>query len=248
MMGQGVANQFCPIDFLESPVCQLLLPNQPILRDLCPSKNKTDKLILKGTDEDIGTTRKAKNKKNAMYHYILVLLVIGIFILLHSLFSKSGPKRSNDPESIKTIEEKTATLARLINAISIQNEINSGSVTMKEVIAEVLDVRNATLFDTITEKDISDVVKAVKTVGSITDRPAQIINETTEKLNKVLLLGNSTLQTFSISQMFSSLNGFDIHFGSIASGIHQLIENLGFIVQEIESSNPNKKMTVEHYS
>uniref|UniRef100_A0A8R1EEQ5 WSN domain-containing protein n=1 Tax=Caenorhabditis japonica TaxID=281687 RepID=A0A8R1EEQ5_CAEJA len=183
-----------------------------------------------------------------MYHYILVLLVIGIFILLHSLFSKSEAKRSNDPESIKTIEEKTATLARLINAISIQNEINSGSVTMKEVLAEALDVRNATLFDIINEKDISDAVKAVKTVGSITDRPAQIIKETTETLDKVLLLGNSILQTFSISQMFSSLSGFNIDLSSIESDIPELIENLEVIAQEIESSNPNKEMTVEHYS
>uniref|UniRef100_A0A8R1EV47 WSN domain-containing protein n=1 Tax=Caenorhabditis japonica TaxID=281687 RepID=A0A8R1EV47_CAEJA len=126
-----------------------------------------------------------------------------------------------------------------MNAISLQNEFNDGSVTMKEVMAEALDVRNSTLLDSIDEKDSRVAGKAVKTVDLITARPAQTINKTTEKLSNVLLLGDSTSHSSSISQMFSSLNDFDIDLSTISSSVGQSVQTLHNLSQEINSSNPN---------
>uniref|UniRef100_A0A8R1IXN6 WSN domain-containing protein n=1 Tax=Caenorhabditis japonica TaxID=281687 RepID=A0A8R1IXN6_CAEJA len=171
-----------------------------------------------------------------------------IFIFFHSWFSKSENEPSKNLNTLNTSVEKTAALARLMNAISLQNEFNDGSVTMKEVMAEALDVRNSTLLDSIDEKDSRVAGKAVKTVDLITARPAQTINKTTQKLSNVLLLGDSTSHSSSISQMFSSLNDFDIDLSTISSSVGQSVQNLHNLSQEINSSNPKFDMAVEHFT
>uniref|UniRef100_A0A8R1EBQ9 WSN domain-containing protein n=1 Tax=Caenorhabditis japonica TaxID=281687 RepID=A0A8R1EBQ9_CAEJA len=126
--------------------------------------------------------------KFKVFGYLLILLAIGVFISFHSWFSKSENEPSKNLNTLNTSEEKTASLARMMNAIALQNEFNDGSVTMKEVMAEALDVRNSTLLDSIDEKDSRVAGKAVKTVDLITARPAQTINKTTEKLRKFCFL------------------------------------------------------------
>uniref|UniRef100_A0A8R1IG68 Reverse transcriptase domain-containing protein n=1 Tax=Caenorhabditis japonica TaxID=281687 RepID=A0A8R1IG68_CAEJA len=213
-----------------------------------PRKKESCKFITETMDEekDTGTSREA-----AGYNFkllVLVLLVIGIGIVFHYLFSNSGYNPSNDMEAMKKIERKTGTLARLMNAISLQNEINAGSVRMKEVMAEALDVRNSTLLDILNDKEFRVAAKAVKTVDSITARPAHVINETTENLNKVLLLGNSTLHSSFINQIIASLDGFNIDLGSISSRVVQIVQHLNNLSQEINSSNPNVEIAVKHFS
>uniref|UniRef100_A0A8R1ILY1 Uncharacterized protein n=1 Tax=Caenorhabditis japonica TaxID=281687 RepID=A0A8R1ILY1_CAEJA len=90
--------------------------------------------------------------------------------------------------------------------------------------------------------------KAVKTIDLITARPAQMINKTTEKLSNVLLLGDSTSHSSSISQMFSSLNDFNIDLSSISSSVGRSVQSLNNLSQEINSSNPKFDMAVEHFS
>uniref|UniRef100_A0A8R1IR00 WSN domain-containing protein n=1 Tax=Caenorhabditis japonica TaxID=281687 RepID=A0A8R1IR00_CAEJA len=155
---------------------------------------------------------------------------------------------SKNLNTLNTSEEKTASLARMMNAIALQNEFNDGSVTMKEVMAEALDVRNSTLLDSIDEKDSRVAGKAVKTVDLITARPAQMINKTTDKLKKVLFLGDSTSHSSSISQMFSSLNDFNIDLSSISSSVGRSVQSLKNLSQEINSSNPKFDMAVGHFS
>uniref|UniRef100_A0A8R1EHP8 WSN domain-containing protein n=1 Tax=Caenorhabditis japonica TaxID=281687 RepID=A0A8R1EHP8_CAEJA len=135
----------------------------------------------------------------------------------------------------------------MMNAIALQNEFNDGSVTMKEVMAEALDVRNSTLLDSIDEKDSRVAGKAVKTVDLITARPAQTINKTTEKLKKVLFLGDSTSHSSSISQMFSSLNDFNFDLDTISSFVGLSVQNLNNLSQEVNSSNPKFDMAVRHF-
>uniref|UniRef100_A0A8R1EN74 Uncharacterized protein n=1 Tax=Caenorhabditis japonica TaxID=281687 RepID=A0A8R1EN74_CAEJA len=95
---------------------------------------------------------------------------------------------------------------------------------MKEVMAEALD-------------DSRVAGKAVKTVDLITARPAQTINKTTEKLKKVLFLGDSTSHSSSISQMFSSLNDFNFDLDTISSFVGLSVQNLNNLSQEVNSSN-----------
>uniref|UniRef100_A0A8R1EGY3 WSN domain-containing protein n=1 Tax=Caenorhabditis japonica TaxID=281687 RepID=A0A8R1EGY3_CAEJA len=127
---------------------QLLLPNPSNLS----GSNRTEKgkceFITDTTDdEDYSTSRKATHHKFNTFYFVLLVLAIGVFIFFHSWFSKTEYKRSNDRNTTNTVEEKTAALARLMNAISLQNEFNDGTVTMKEVMSEALDVRNSTLLD-----------------------------------------------------------------------------------------------------
>uniref|UniRef100_A0A8R1IQT9 HTH luxR-type domain-containing protein n=1 Tax=Caenorhabditis japonica TaxID=281687 RepID=A0A8R1IQT9_CAEJA len=202
-------------------------------------------------DEKVtGSSRGASDSKFKILYAVLGVLAIGILLIFHSWFSKSKNERSMDLNTVNTIEEKTAALARLMNAISLQNEFNDGSVTMKEVMAKALDVRNLTLLDSIDEKASRVAVKAVKTFDLITARPAQTINETTEKLSKVLLLGNSTSHSSSISQMFSSLNNndFNIDLDTISSSVDRSIKSLNNLSHEISSSNPKFDMAVEHFT
>uniref|UniRef100_A0A8R1I0K4 WSN domain-containing protein n=1 Tax=Caenorhabditis japonica TaxID=281687 RepID=A0A8R1I0K4_CAEJA len=229
---------------------QLLLPPPSNPCHSSPSENESCKFITetKDNEKETGMSHGATGYKLKLFYVVLVLLVMGVLIFFHVLFPKSEYNASNDLETMKTIERKTATLARLMNAISLQNEINDGSVTMKEVMAEALDVRNSTLLDILNDKEFRVAVKAMKTVDSITSRPAHVINETTENLNKILLLGNSTSHSSSINQIFASLDGFNTDLGSISSRVDKMVQNLKNISQEISSSNPNLANADKHFN
>uniref|UniRef100_A0A8R1I6V0 WSN domain-containing protein n=1 Tax=Caenorhabditis japonica TaxID=281687 RepID=A0A8R1I6V0_CAEJA len=56
----------------------------------------------------------------------------------------------------------TASLARLMNAIDLQNEVYQDSTIMKKVIIEALDIENVTLLDIINQENIGNVTKALK--------------------------------------------------------------------------------------
>uniref|UniRef100_A0A8R1EMG9 Tyrosine-protein phosphatase domain-containing protein n=1 Tax=Caenorhabditis japonica TaxID=281687 RepID=A0A8R1EMG9_CAEJA len=216
------------------------------LSDTSPTKKRCETLT---ETTDAGTSSEANGYyKFKVFGYLLILLAIGVFISFHSWFSKSENEPSKNLNTLNTSEEKTASLARMMNAIALQNEFNDGSVTMKEVMAEALDVRNSTLLDSIDEKDSRVAGKAVKTVDLITARPAQTINKTTEKLKKVLFLGDSTSHSSSISQMFSSLNDFNIDLDTISVTVGTLVQSLNNLSQEINSSNPKFDTAVEHFS
>uniref|UniRef100_A0A8R1ERU3 WSN domain-containing protein n=1 Tax=Caenorhabditis japonica TaxID=281687 RepID=A0A8R1ERU3_CAEJA len=225
---------------------RLLSQTELSLSDSSHSEN-TCKINKETIDEKVnGSSRAASVSKFKIYAVLGVLAIV--LFLLYSWFTKSENNSSKDLNTLNTSEEKTASLARLMNAIALQNEFNDGSVTMKEVMAKALDVRNLTLLDSIDEKASRVAVKAVKTFDLITARSAQTINETTEKLSKVLLLGDSTSHSSSISQMFSSLNNFDIDLDTISSSVAQSVQSLKNLSQEINSSNPKFDMAVEHFS
>uniref|UniRef100_A0A8R1HXG3 WSN domain-containing protein n=1 Tax=Caenorhabditis japonica TaxID=281687 RepID=A0A8R1HXG3_CAEJA len=225
---------------------RLLSQTELSLSDSSHSEN-TCKINKETIDEKVnGSSRAASVSKFKIYAVLGVLAIV--LFLLYSWFTKSENNSSKDLNTLNTAEEKTAALVRLMNAIALQNEFNDGSVTMKEVMAEALDVRNSTLLDSIDEEDSRVAVEAVKTVDLITARPAQTINETTEKLSKVLLLGDSTSHSSSISQMFSSLNNFNIDLSSISSSVGRSVQSLKNLSQEINSSNPKFDMAVEHFT
>uniref|UniRef100_A0A8R1ELV9 WSN domain-containing protein n=1 Tax=Caenorhabditis japonica TaxID=281687 RepID=A0A8R1ELV9_CAEJA len=75
-----------------------------------------------------------------------------------------------DMESQRVVEDADKTiksLARVMNAIALLNEVDKDPTVIKKVIAESLDVRNVNLLDFINQSSVLEVTSAIKSLNSI---------------------------------------------------------------------------------
>uniref|UniRef100_A0A8R1ESH5 WSN domain-containing protein n=1 Tax=Caenorhabditis japonica TaxID=281687 RepID=A0A8R1ESH5_CAEJA len=94
-------------------------------------------------EQDDICSNRVKYKALKCRRFTFSVIFIGAVLLMPTYaLIQPNIEESLDLGGFKTITEQTATIARLMNAIFLQNHFQLELVTMEDVIAEVLDVPN----------------------------------------------------------------------------------------------------------
>uniref|UniRef100_A0A8R1HX83 WSN domain-containing protein n=1 Tax=Caenorhabditis japonica TaxID=281687 RepID=A0A8R1HX83_CAEJA len=134
-------------------------------------------------------------------------------------------KERLDLTGFKNITEQTATLARLMNAIFLQNYFQLELATMEDVITEVLDVPSPFLFHTIKEQEIRDTISDMKAFDLLTTIP---IDERAINFDGFLL--TDTLSKISTIPDLSAYAKVKLDYSMVSDAAYQAAQNMNTLV------------------
>uniref|UniRef100_A0A8R1I1W2 Uncharacterized protein n=1 Tax=Caenorhabditis japonica TaxID=281687 RepID=A0A8R1I1W2_CAEJA len=186
------------------------------------------------------------------------VIVIGAVMLMptHALILPNFEERL-DLTGFETITEQTATLARLMNAIFLQNYFHLELVTMEDVIAEVFDVPSLSFFNKINERDIRDTVNDMKAFDVLTELPIDerermfdgfLLKDTLTKISTVPDLSAYANVQINYSVLITAANkaGMDITSLMGATKDEKNRDDIGIMKGLFQTSKNSTMIMVEH--
>uniref|UniRef100_A0A8R1DME8 WSN domain-containing protein n=1 Tax=Caenorhabditis japonica TaxID=281687 RepID=A0A8R1DME8_CAEJA len=192
-------------------------------------KNKENKLtILSG--RLVGQPRKRKphsvfSKNTIVSICFLIILSLGYFHLF-----KRETRDNLFTETLFELQNHTAMLNRVINAIFLQNELQKGSISMIDVVAGILGVENVSLFNSIDEVSIRDSINLINKMHLVSNHSTRTIDEPMQTLNERAKRNLSDVSFARIEEFNST-----IHIPKIKT-IAGTIEDLNNTLTALQSS------------
>uniref|UniRef100_A0A8R1EPA6 WSN domain-containing protein n=1 Tax=Caenorhabditis japonica TaxID=281687 RepID=A0A8R1EPA6_CAEJA len=187
--------------------------------------------------------RRVKYKASKFQNFNFSVVVVAIMLMsTHALIQPNIEERL-DLTGFKTITEQTATLARLMNAIFLQNHFQLGLVTMEDVITEVFDVSKSPLFNNINERDIRDTVRAMKDFDLLTTTP---IDDRISWFDQ--FLPNGALTNISAVPELSSYANGKIDYNVCTTEYYDVERDMGILVAyTLHESNTSRDTAREFF-
>uniref|UniRef100_A0A8R1DXS4 Uncharacterized protein n=1 Tax=Caenorhabditis japonica TaxID=281687 RepID=A0A8R1DXS4_CAEJA len=122
---------------------------------------------------------------------------------------------SNQPTSVKSddslepaeaLEKNAATLTRLFNVILFYNELDSGSVSMKQFVAEVMGFQDASRFGIHNEYNFRDTVKFMNLTDLISNQPPESFAKLLVNMRQLKMQNWSSLTKAKMDEIFKFSN------------------------------------------
>uniref|UniRef100_A0A8R1E887 WSN domain-containing protein n=1 Tax=Caenorhabditis japonica TaxID=281687 RepID=A0A8R1E887_CAEJA len=145
-------------------------------------------------------------QKNKSFTPAFSLVLFAIIVLLQSF---NSVKANDEVQSFRDVEKMTASLAQLMNAIDLQNEVYRDSTIMKKVISEALDIENVGLFDVINKENIGNVKKALEVLDSLGTQKINASMGIAMALNELIFETGFTFPDNPMSELVDKLNAVD---------------------------------------
>uniref|UniRef100_A0A8R1HL64 WSN domain-containing protein n=1 Tax=Caenorhabditis japonica TaxID=281687 RepID=A0A8R1HL64_CAEJA len=119
-------------------------------------------------------------------------------------------KRDDNLTSAKALEKNAATLNRVLNAILFHNELQNGSVTMKDFVAESMGFQDASRFDSIKTIHVQKTVKYMGLTDFISNQTSGKLDELVIGMRKLEMQNLSTLTSAKVAEILSLFSNYAI--------------------------------------